>query len=89
MKYLISKGADPSKLLIGLPFYGQSFTLKNKKNNVYGALADGPGNPGEFTRQPGMLSYYEICDKSKFPIFITRISGKRKKKRFYKIKLKL
>lgn len=64
MEYLVQRGADRSKLLVGIPFYGQSFTLKNENNNGYGAPAMGPGVPGEITKQPGMLAYYEICYKS-------------------------
>lgn len=72
MEYLVAKGADRSKLLVGIPFYGQSFTLKDEKNSGYGAPAEGPGTPGEFTKQPGMLAYYEICHngKSSFVLWI-------------------
>lgn len=50
---------------MGIPFYGQSYTLNDAMDNSYGALAEGPGVPGEYTKQPGMLAYYEICDYSK------------------------
>lgn len=30
-----------------------------------GISARGPGKPGEFTKQPGMLAYYEVCDRIK------------------------
>lgn len=41
--------------------YGQSFHLSNPGDSSYGSEAIGPGLPGEFTQQPGMLAYYEIC----------------------------
>jgi len=63
LEYYVSKGADRSKLIMGIPFYGQSFTLENKFDQSLGSLAEGPGNPGEFTQQPGMLAYYEICER--------------------------
>lgn len=47
---------------MGVPFYGQTYTLRDERDNTYGAPAEGPGIPGEFTKQPGMLAYYEICD---------------------------
>lgn len=52
---------------MGVPFYGQSFTLTEKANRLVGEgiQARGPGKPGEFTKQPGMLAYYEICDRVK------------------------
>lgn len=64
MKSLISKGADPKKLLLGLAFYGQSYRLADSVGSIGpGSPAAGPGEPGEFTKQPGMLAYYEICYK--------------------------
>lgn len=63
LQLLIKEGADRDKLIMGIPFYGQTFTLQNIFTNLVGegTPARGPGNAGEFTRQPGMLSYYEIC----------------------------
>lgn len=53
---------DPKKLMLGLAFYGQSFRLAEAEGaRNTGATAAGPGEPGEFTKQPGMLAYYEIC----------------------------
>lgn len=64
LNLLIKEGAKRSKLIVGVPFYGQTFTLEEKaRGNVgEGTLSRGPGKPGEFTRQPGMLAYYEICE---------------------------
>jgi chitinase len=59
-------GADKEKLILGVPFYGQSFTLsENTKKTVDGSPAEGPGQAGEFTKQPGMLANYEICSNGK------------------------
>jgi chitinase len=68
-------GADRDKVIMGVPFYGQSYTLENNDQNDVGAPAFGPGNPGEFTQQPGMLAYYEVCDRSelKKQIFMSMI----------------
>ena len=63
MTYYESKGASKSKLVVGIPFYGQSFTLVNDAG--YGADSDGPGAPGKWTNQNGMLAYYEICQLGK------------------------
>lgn len=64
-EYLISKGADKKKIILGIPFYGQTFTLKSPKENTIGSDVTGPGNPGPYTKQPGMAAYYEICYRSK------------------------
>lgn len=63
MNYWIEKGAPRDKLVMGMPLYGQSFTLSDAKNNGLNANAPGPGKAGEFTRAAGFLSYYEICDR--------------------------
>jgi len=62
MNYWHSKGADKKKLVMGMPTYGQTFTLGNPSENELGAPApQGGGNKGRFTRQKGFASYYEIC----------------------------
>lgn len=61
MHYWIKKGAPPSKLVMGFPMYGQTFTL-----NSYGKQAglNTPaitgGEEGEYTRAKGFLAYYEV-----------------------------
>ena len=68
MQLLVKMGASKEKLILGVPFYGQTFTLaQNRKDIVqgYGSQSSGPGEPGEFTNQPGMMSYNEICYKIK------------------------
>lgn len=65
MEYLVKLGADKSKLLVGIPLYGQAYRLSSENLTGLGDPATGPGTPGEFTKQPGMLAYYEICDRIK------------------------
>lgn len=60
MNYWIEKGAQPGKLVMGMPFYGQSFTLAKASNNGLNAPAPGPGQAGEFTRVGGFLAFYEV-----------------------------
>ena len=62
MKYYLSKGASKSKLIVGIPFYGQSFTTRSTPR-AYSEETDGPGTAGTWTKQRGMLAYYEICSK--------------------------
>ena len=45
--------------------YGRSFTLASSSNNGLSAPATGPGTAGEFTKEPGMLAYNEICYRIK------------------------
>ncbi|KAG0432824.1 hypothetical protein HPB47_020474 [Ixodes persulcatus] len=52
--------AQMDKLVFSLTLAGASFTLKAAENNKVGDPAAGPGHPGVFTKQPGLVSYYEI-----------------------------
>ncbi len=61
LKYWIQLGADPLKLIMGIPLYGQSFTLTDANNHGLNAPSTGTGEAGEFTRQGGFLAYYEVC----------------------------
>lgn len=45
---------------MGMPLYGQSFTLENTRNTGLNSKAPGPGKAGEFTRAAGFLAYYEV-----------------------------
>ena len=56
----MSKGAPASKLVVGIPTYGQSFTLSTG-STAPGSPAGGAGTGGSITQQPGFLSYQEIC----------------------------
>lgn len=61
----INAGASPSKLLLGLGFYGHSFKLTNSAQHGVGASASGPGIAG------GTLSYLNICKKLKMGCWTT------------------
>ncbi|KAM8976577.1 LOW QUALITY PROTEIN: acidic mammalian chitinase-like [Pelodytes ibericus] len=61
MNYWLDNGAPPSKLIVGFPAYGHTFILSNPSINAIGAPTAGPGPAGSYTRQPGLLAYYEIC----------------------------
>jgi chitinase len=60
INYWISKGASPSKINLGIPLYGRSWTLSSKQVNPP-APASGAGAAGTYTGEGGMLAYYEIC----------------------------
>ena len=64
MSYYSRLGAPKEKLIVGIPFYGQSFSTKGGATQ-YGAATSGPGEEGQYTQQRGMLAFYEICRSSK------------------------
>lgn len=45
---------------MGMPLYGQSFTLADPSENGLNAKSYGPGEAGEFTRAGGFLAFYEV-----------------------------
>ncbi|KAI8128837.1 putative chitinase 10 [Lucilia cuprina] len=51
------------KIVMGIPFYGRSFTLENSNNHSVGAAHTGAGIAGPYTRQLGILGYNELCEK--------------------------
>ena len=59
--YWIEQGADRRKLVMGMPLYGQSFTLADANENGLNAPSIGGGTAGQYTRASGFLAYYEIC----------------------------
>jgi len=58
--YWVNQGADPRKLVMGMPMYGQSFSLSSSKNHGLNAPSYGGGEAGDATRSRGFLSYYEV-----------------------------
>ena len=65
MNYWVEKGADPKKLVMGMPMYGQSFSLNDPTNTGLKSKAT-KGNAGPQTRAAGFLSYYEVRIRALF-----------------------
>lgn len=60
--YWIEKGADRKKLVLGMPMYGQSFTLASSQDNGLLQKSYGGGEAGQYTRARGFLAYYEVSE---------------------------
>ena len=62
VRLYLTLGVPLEKLIVGIPFYGRSFTLKSSKERAFGSECSGDGKSGEFTRENGFLAYgFEIC----------------------------
>lgn len=64
ISYWLKKGIPPNKLIMGIATYGQSYTLSRKSQTKetlgFNVEISEAGQPGEFTKSPGMLAYYEV-----------------------------
>lgn len=53
----MNKGLDPTKIVVGIPTYGHTFTLFNANNHEINSPASGFGSLGSL----GFINYPEVC----------------------------
>ncbi|BFZ20890.1 hypothetical protein BsWGS_23929 [Bradybaena similaris] len=59
--YWLEVGMPKDRLVVGIPTYGMSFTLADPADNGVHAPAAGGGRMGDYTRETGIMAYYEVC----------------------------
>ncbi|XP_037088510.1 probable chitinase 2 isoform X2 [Pollicipes pollicipes] len=55
-------GADPAKLVLGVPLYGRTFKLVSVDEHDVGDPAAEKAFKGPYTREDGFLGYNEMCE---------------------------
>jgi chitinase len=60
VEYLLELGASPDKLVLGVPFFGRTFTLADRNLHEIGSPSNGTGLQGPYTREDGFLGYNEV-----------------------------
>ncbi|KAL7296158.1 hypothetical protein TKK_0010699 [Trichogramma kaykai] len=63
IRFWLSAGAPAEKLILGVPFYGRTFTVNSQSKEI-GAPATA-GQRGPYTGEDGFMGYNEICEKLK------------------------
>ncbi|CAD6997733.1 unnamed protein product [Ceratitis capitata] len=63
IKYWLAQGAPREKLVVGVPFYGRTFTLADAAQHSVGSSSLGPGTAGQYSLEPGSIGYNELCER--------------------------
>ena len=63
IKYWLSLGARPAKLLLGIGAYGRGFNLADPANNGLYAPATSGIDAAMYTNSAGFWGYNEFCEK--------------------------
>lgn len=62
---MIKLGANPSKLVMGVPFYGRTFLVDNTaltsvRERKLGEASGSTGFQGPYTKEDGFMGYHEV-----------------------------
>ncbi|KAK3932974.1 Acidic mammalian chitinase, partial [Frankliniella fusca] len=77
LRLWLDRGVDPSKVVLGVPFYGHTWTLRDPSNAGVYAAASGPGRAGPYTREAGTIGYNEVCVQQDAGLFKEKWDSKR------------
>ena len=65
--YWHQKGAPKSKINVGMAFYGRTWKLANANSNGLGSPDEGKGGAaGPYTKESGILAYYEVSNHARY-----------------------
>jgi chitinase len=57
---VLDEGCSPEKVILGIPTYGRTYTLRNASKNDVGAAVEGAGDAGPYTLSNGSLGFNEV-----------------------------
>ncbi len=60
MELFLKSGASPDKLVLGVSFYGKTFTLADRNSHEFGSASNGTGLKGPYSRINGSIGYNEV-----------------------------
>lgn len=60
VQYILEQNCSSSKMVLGLPAYGRTFTLADPGRNAVGDDVVGPGVAGPLTLSSGFLGFHEV-----------------------------
>jgi chitinase len=65
VKYWLKSGFPRTKLVLGVDLYARTYTMfgGGKRSLKLGSTVNREGLQGSYTRIPGILSYYEVCNR--------------------------
>ncbi|XP_055954951.1 chitinase-3-like protein 1 [Patella vulgata] len=61
-RYWVEKGMPREKIVVGMPMYGNTYTLASRYNSGLGAPVTGGGTKRAYSGVSGTILYYEICE---------------------------
>ncbi|XP_064543005.1 probable chitinase 10 isoform X2 [Drosophila montana] len=61
VRHWVEQSKISEKLILGIPLFAQTFTLKDASNTVVGAPSKGPGRQHDLSGQEGFMTYAEFC----------------------------
>lgn len=65
LSFYEASGCPKSKIIMGIPAFGRSYTLAEPGKTGEGSPVAGPGSPGPYTQAAGFLGFNEICERQK------------------------